>query len=112
MTTIDGFVRFPAGLALSGINGIVRLENVTLADARSLFLATAVFTAERADRPIPFHLSTGSEIDASQDYILTVEASAIRIDTGQTQKFGTRSAIVWTPDSPASDLTIDIKPWT
>jgi hypothetical protein len=112
LTIIDGFVLFPAGIALRDITGSVRLENVSVADAKSQYMAAAHFSAEDACLPIVFRLNIQGDVDAAHDYIITAEASAIHAGTGQRQKFGTVSAIVWRPGGQAAGLNIDLKPWT
>jgi hypothetical protein len=110
LTTIDGFIVFPAGMALSAITGIVRLENVSYADALSLTLAAAPFSSERGGQPIPFRLVLAGSLDVSQDYMLTAEATVE--DIGRKRKFGTRSAIPWSPGGPSTGLTVHLEPWT
>jgi hypothetical protein len=112
LTVIEGVIRFPAGIALSDISGIVRLENVSLADAPSMILAATRFAVALSGQPIAFRLSIGSTVDGGQDYILSAEASAIQTETGKPRKFGTRSAIVWRPGGLVSGHIIDLMPWT
>jgi hypothetical protein len=112
LTVIDGVLSFPAGIVLRDIAGTVRLENVTLADAASLCVASASFSASDADRPIPFRLVVKDPIDQSQDYVMTAEADVIEVATGRRRRFGTRSAIVWAATMAAPRVAVHLEPWT
>jgi uncharacterized lipoprotein YbaY len=111
LTAIEGHIVLPAGNALIAVTGTVKLEDVTLADAASLTLAAAPFSSGRGDPPIPFRLNATAGIDASRDYILTAQASATVVGTGEKRRFGTRSAIPWKPGGPASGFLIHLHLW-
>jgi uncharacterized lipoprotein YbaY len=112
LTIIDGLLSFPSEFALRDVTGIVRLEDVNLADAPSVSIATARFAADDAKRPIPFRLSTGQPVHASQDYAVSAEATATDAATGRKRRFGTTAAIIWRPDTPSSPVDVQLKPWT
>jgi Type III secretion system lipoprotein chaperone (YscW) len=112
VTIIDGILSFPSAFTLRDVAGIVRLEDVSLADAPSVSIATARFAADDAERPIPFRLTAREPVRVSQDYAVTAEAAATDAATGRRRQFGTTAAIVWRPDGPPSPVAVQLKPWT
>ena len=92
------------------LRGVVRLEDVSEADAPSRVIATAALALADGVDQAQFRLTLDAEVDPKRHYALTARMEGEEKSTGHLLVFGTTAAYPWTPATP-SEIAVEVRPW-
>ena len=92
------------------LHGVVRLEDVSLADAPSRILATTSISVAADVSQNSFRLMINSAPDSKHSYLIGAVLEGEEKTTGRRRVFGTTVAHPWTPGS-TDDLVVEVRPW-
>jgi uncharacterized lipoprotein YbaY len=109
--TIRGVVRTQGASGVCKAVAIVRLLDVSRADAPSHVLAETSVAADEATN-FPFELLVESPPDPRGNYTLWARVRGTDRATGQARTFGTTESYPWIPDgAPSVDHELIAHPW-
>ncbi|UWU76627.1 YbaY family lipoprotein [Bradyrhizobium huanghuaihaiense] len=109
---ITGTLRVTDRGEVGALRGIVRLEDVTLADARSRVIATGPIVLQQGEDEGRFSISIPDDIERRAQYILSARLEGEHLQTGRACVFGTVVAYPWQPHDPPQDHLIVARRWT
>lgn len=93
------------------LRGVVRLEDITLADAPSRIIATTPIMLERHQESGRFEIPVGTNLDSRAQYALSARLEGEHGRTGLLCVFGTVASHPWQPHQPTQGQLIDVRPW-
>ena len=92
--------------------GVVRLEDVTLADAPSRIIAASEVRLDQGENSVRFDINVDAVLDPRARYTLSARLEGEHQRIGRKFVFGTVASFPWQPDAPPQDQTVDVRPWT
>jgi hypothetical protein len=92
------------------LHGVVRLEDVSLADAPSRSLATTFISLAAGVSEDTFRLVVDPDPDPKRSYLVSAVLDGEEVTTGRRRVFGTTIAHPWTPNSTDS-LIVEVRSW-
>jgi uncharacterized lipoprotein YbaY len=107
---IVGSVRVLKRGKIGVLRGVVRLEDVSLADAASRILATTSISVPMGVSQERFRLVVDPTLDPKRSYLIGAVLEGEEEATGRKRVFGTTVAHPWNPSS-TDDVAIEVRPW-
>lgn len=107
---ISGKVRVLERGDTGALRGVVRLEDVSLADAPSRVVAMTEISMPAGVSQQWFRLVLDPAPDPKRSYLICVAVEGEEEISGQRRVFGTTVAHPWKP-SREDDLVIEVRPW-
>jgi uncharacterized lipoprotein YbaY len=109
---ISGTLRVFDRGEVGALIGVVRLEDVTLADAPSRIIAMSEVRLDQGVNSVRFDINVDAALDARARYTLSARLEGEHRRAGRQFVFGTVASFPWQPDAPPRDQTVDVRPWT
>ena len=109
---INGTLRVFDRGEVGELSGVVRLEDVTLADAPSRIIAMSEARLDQGINSVRFNIHLDEAPDSRARYTLSARLEGEHLRTGRKFVFGTVASFPWQPDAPPQHQTVDVRPWT